>query len=55
MSEGFRSFLVECKRVLTITRKPTKQEYWTIAKITGLGLVLIGLTGWLVSLLRLIV
>jgi protein transport protein SEC61 subunit gamma-like protein len=47
----FRSFLAECKRVLLITRKPTKQEFKDIAKITGLGLLAIGAIGFIVNFL----
>jgi len=49
MSASFGSFIGECRRVLTITRKPTKQEYRDLVKICGLGLLLIGFTGFLIS------
>ncbi len=46
----FGSFLAECKRVLLITRKPTKQEYKELVKITGIGLLVIGFIGFIISL-----
>ncbi len=55
MSGRFRSFLAECKRVLLITRKPSKQEYKDLVKITGLGLLIIGFAGFLVSYLYAII
>ena len=46
-----REFLYECKRVLRVSRKPGKDEYLTIAKVTGLGIVLIGLVGFLIQVI----
>ncbi|MBA7631822.1 MAG: protein translocase SEC61 complex subunit gamma [Hadesarchaea archaeon] len=45
-----RRFLSNCKRVLRIARKPGKDEYLQVAKITGLGITLIGLIGFLILL-----
>ena len=36
-------------RVLKITKKPNKEEFIDIAKITGLGLLAIGTLGFLVQ------
>jgi len=44
-----KSFLIESKRVLKITRKPTAEEFKTIVKVTGLGTIVIGLIGYLIS------
>ena len=45
-----RRFLSNCKRVLRIARKPDKSEYLQVAKITGLGVLLIGFIGFLIML-----
>jgi protein transport protein SEC61 subunit gamma-like protein len=45
-----RKFLYECKRVLQVARKPDKDEYWTVAKVTGLGVAVIGLVGFVIML-----
>ena len=45
-----RSLLTEYGRVLRITKKPTKDEYKTIVKVSGLGIVAIGLLGFLLHL-----
>ena len=45
-----RRFLSNCKRVLRIARKPDKDEYLQVAKITGLGVALIGFIGFLILL-----
>lgn len=51
----FKSFTRECVRVFKITKKPTKEEYKTIAKISGLGIGIIGLLGFVVHLIRVLV
>ncbi len=43
-----REFFRECKRVFRVARKPDKSEYMTIVKVTGLGMLLIGLVGFAV-------
>ncbi len=35
-------------RVLTVSRKPDKEEFGTSAKICGIGIVLIGLIGFII-------
>lgn len=46
-----RKFLHESKLVLRATRKPGKDEYLSVAKITGLGILLLGLVGFLIMLI----
>jgi len=46
----FKSFVKECKRVLQITKKPSKEEYKTIVKVTGIGILLIGALGFIISI-----
>jgi protein transport protein SEC61 subunit gamma-like protein len=46
-----REFMVECGRVLRVARKPSKHEYWTIAKVSGIGIMIIGLVGFLLHLI----
>ena len=43
-----KSFYRECVRVFKITKKPTKDEYKAILKVSGLGILLIGFIGFLV-------
>jgi len=46
----FKRFCTECKRVLVVTKKPSSTEFKTIMKVAGLGIVLIGLIGFLVKI-----
>ncbi len=43
--EKLKGFAQECKRVLKVTKKPNKEEFKTVVKVTGLGIVIIGLIG----------
>ena len=46
-----RSMLTEYSRVLRITKKPSKEEYKTIVKVSGLGIAIIGAIGFLIHLI----
>ena len=47
----FKLFVIECKRVLTITKKPTGLEFKTITKVSGIGLLILGFIGFIVQLI----
>jgi protein transport protein SEC61 subunit gamma and related proteins len=50
--QRFKDFVAESGRVLRVTKKPTKEEYKTITKVSGLGIVFIGLIGGLFHIIR---
>jgi protein transport protein SEC61 subunit gamma-like protein len=37
--------------VLRITKKPTREEYFTIVKVSGLGIMAIGLIGFVLHMI----
>ena len=49
-----KSFILECLRVLRITKKPDAIEFKTIVKVSGLGILIIGLIGFLVQMFKLL-
>ena len=49
--QKLKNFITECGRVLRVSRKPTKHEYWTIAKVAGIGILIIGLLGFILHLM----
>jgi len=49
---SLKTFILECKRVFTLTQKPSNQEFKMIVKVTGLGMIAIGLIGLVVYLLQ---
>lgn len=46
-----KEFFMKCNRVWTVMRKPTKEEFKVIAQASGLGLLVIGLLGFIISLI----
>jgi len=46
-----KSFLVQCGRVWRILRKPDTNEFKTTAKVAAVGLGIIGLIGFLISII----
>jgi len=47
-----KRFGKECLRVLKITKKPSKEEFKTIVKVSGLGIIIIGLIGFLIQMVK---
>ena len=47
----FKSFVIECKRIWQVTKKPSRQELFTIVKVTGIGMLAIGFIGFLISII----
>lgn len=45
-----KKFGRECRRVLKVTQKPNKEEFLTIAKVSALGMTIIGLIGFALSM-----
>jgi len=43
-----REFIQNCKRLFQVARKPDRDEYFQVAKITGLGIILIGMLGFII-------
>lgn len=51
VSEKLSFNLDEYVRVLKLTRKPTREEFITIAKVSGAGILLIGIIGFILYIL----
>lgn len=47
-----KTFINESVRVLRVTRKPNKLEFQTIVKASGLGMVIIGLVGFVITMVK---
>ncbi len=47
-----KTYILECKRVLKITKKPDGAEFKTIVKVSGLGMLIVGLLGFLISMVK---
>ncbi|MFP4524162.1 MAG: protein translocase SEC61 complex subunit gamma [Candidatus Woesearchaeota archaeon] len=47
---AFKEFVKESKRVFRVTKKPDKYEFRTVMKVAGLGILMIGLIGFILNL-----
>ncbi len=45
-----KSFLIKCKRVWHTLKKPTKQEFEQITKVSAVGILILGVIGFLISI-----
>ncbi|WP_296798219.1 protein translocase SEC61 complex subunit gamma [uncultured Methanobrevibacter sp.] len=51
VQERFDKFIKDSKRVLKVARKPDADEYFEFAKITAIGILIIGLVGFVIVLI----
>jgi len=52
---GIQKAISETRRILRLTRKPKRTEFNETAKITGLGIIVIGLVGFIIFFLSQII
>ena len=50
VGEIIGKFFMDSKRIFRVSRKPTKEEYKRMALIIGIGIVIIGVIGFLIQL-----
>jgi len=50
MASKTKSFAIKCKRVWQALKKPTKQEFETITKVSAVGILVLGVLGFLISI-----
>lgn len=49
MKDKIKSFLIQCARVWRVLRKPSGEEYKTVAKVSAMGILALGLLGFVIS------
>jgi protein transport protein SEC61 subunit gamma-like protein len=47
--ESTISFIKQCQRVLHVAKKPDRTEFINVAKITGIGIIIIGVIGFIIN------
>jgi protein transport protein SEC61 subunit gamma-like protein len=47
-----KRFIIESRRVLRVTRKPTRIEFQTIVKVSGAGILIIGIIGFVLQMIK---
>ena len=48
---SIKSFFLKSKRVWHILKKPSRKEFETIAKVSAIGIVILGFLGFVISLI----
>ena len=51
LKERFDKFVKDSKRVLKVSRKPSKEEYIDLAKVTTMGVLVVGAVGFVIVLI----
>jgi len=51
MFESLKNFIAKCKRVWMVLKKPTREEFLKVAKVSAAGISIIGLLGFLISII----
>ena len=52
LSGRVKRFIKETARVLRITKKPDKNEFLSLVKVTGLGIAIIGALGFAIFMFK---
>ena len=51
LKQKIKDFIIESNRVFKLTKKPTNEEFKIIAKVAGIGTLIIGFIGFLIHLI----
>jgi protein transport protein SEC61 subunit gamma and related proteins len=46
-----KSFYEKCKRVWMVLKKPSREEFLKVAKVSAAGILIIGVLGFLISII----
>jgi protein transport protein SEC61 subunit gamma and related proteins len=49
--ESVISFIKQCRRVLIVSKRPDMEEYQNVSKVTGIGVIIIGVIGFIISII----
>lgn len=49
--QKLQSFFVQCKRVWMALKKPSKKEFEQVVKVSAIGIVILGVLGFLISMI----
>ncbi len=55
VQERLQDFTKEARRVLKVSKKPDREEYLNFSKVTGIGILLIGLVGFIIVIIGMLI
>jgi len=47
--ENVKNFVLKSKRVWLVLKRPSRNEYETVAKVSAIGIVILGFIGFIIS------
>lgn len=47
-----KKFIEESQRIIMVSKKPSNQEFWNMARATGLGIIVIAIVGYVIFLIK---
>lgn len=50
-----KSFINDVIRLFRLLKKPKKEEYWFVAKVTALGVAVLGMLGYIIQTLNVLI
>ena len=53
--ESITQALKQYRRVLYISKRPDREEYVNVAKVTGIGIIIIGVIGFVITLIAMLI
>lgn len=53
--ESVASFIKQCQRVLKVSRKPDREEYINVSKVTAVGILIIGAIGFIITIVGMLI
>ena len=51
MLEKTKSFILKCRRVWSVLKKPTKEEFEQVTKVSAIGIAILGVIGFIISII----
>ena len=55
LKEGLDEFVTSTQRILTVSKKPDTPEFLNMVRVTAVGLLILGLMGYLVELVSFLI
>jgi protein transport protein SEC61 subunit gamma and related proteins len=51
LTTSAKSFFIKCERVWHVLKKPTRKEFETITKVSAIGILALGIFGFIISMI----
>lgn len=55
IKESLKTFFIKCGRVWQVLKKPSREEFVQVSKVSAIGIILLGALGFLISIIMKII